>query len=69
MSLTFLSCDVRPFVVGTLTTNGVSALGGLQQTKATQPREYVFEGIGKGASNNVVVVAAAAPDPKIAELG
>ncbi len=57
------------YVVGTLTTNGVSALGGLQQTKATQPREYVFEGIGKGASNNVVVVAAAAPDPKLGELG
>lgn len=57
------------YVVGTLTTNGVSALGGLQQTRGTQPYEYVFEGVGKGASNNVVVVAAAAPNPKLAELG
>lgn len=57
------------YVVGTLTTNGVSALGGLQQTRGTQPYEYVFEGVGKGASNNVVVVAAAAPNPKLVELG
>ena len=56
------------YEVGSVTTNGVSAAGGLVQTTAgnTQPREYVLDGVGKGASNNVTVVAMAMPDGRLA---
>ena len=57
------------YVVGSVTTNGTSAIGALTPTVTTQPRQYVLSGVGKGASNNVTVVAMAAPDPRIAELG
>ena len=56
-------------VVGAVTTNGVSAIDGVIRTKDTQPYEFVLQGVGKGASNNVVVVASAMPDPKLAEYG
>ena len=54
------------YVVGSVTTNGVSAMGGLSRTKATMPYEFTLEGVGKGASNNVTVVARAEPDPRLA---
>ena len=57
------------YVVGSVTTNGVSAIDSLTPTITTQPRQYVLTGVGKGASNNVTVVAMAAPDPRIAEFG
>ena len=54
------------YVVGSVTTNGVSAMGDLARTKATMPYEFTLEGVGKGASNNVTVVARAEPDPRLA---
>lgn len=57
------------YVVGSVTTNGSSAIDSLTPTVTTQPRQYVLSGVGKGASNNVTVVAMAAPDPRIGELG
>ena len=57
------------YVVGSVTTNGSSAIDSLTPTVTTQPRQYVLSGVGKGASNNVTVVATAAPDPRIGELG
>ncbi len=56
------------YEISTVTTNGVSAAGNLVQTTAgnVQPREYVLDGVGKGVSNNVTVVAAAAPDSRLA---
>ena len=63
--------EVSPwYEVGTVTTNGISAAGNLVQTSPgnTQPRRYTLEGIGKGASNNVVVVATAVPDNRLATL-
>jgi len=63
--------EVSPwYEVGTVTTNGVSAAGNLVQTSVgnAQPRRYTLEGIGKGASNNVTVVATAAPDSRFATL-
>ena len=66
---TNITYQVSPwYEVGTVTTNGVSAAGNLVQTSAgnTQPRRYTLEGVGKGVSNNVVVVATAAPDSRLA---
>ena len=57
------------YVVGSVTTNGTSAMGALTPTVTTQPRQYVLSGVGKGASNNVTVVAMAALDPRIVDLG
>ena len=56
------------YEISTVTTNGVSAIGNLVQTTPgnVQPREYVLDGVGKGVSNNVTVVAAAAPDSRLA---
>ena len=56
------------YEIGSVTTNGLSAMGNLVQTTAgnVQPRMYTLEGIGKGVSNNVVVVAEAAPDGRLA---
>ena len=54
------------YVVGSVTTNGVSAMGDLARTKATMPYEFTLEGVGRGASNNVTVVARAEPDPRLA---
>ena len=56
------------YEIGSVTTNGVSAAAGLVKTTAgnTQPREYVLEGVGKGVSNNVTVIAAAIPDERLA---
>ncbi len=57
------------YVVGSVTTNGISAIDSLSPITTTQPRLYELTGVGKGASNNVTVIAKAAPDPRIAELG
>ena len=54
------------YVVGAVTTNGTSAMDLLTPTVTTQPRQYVLSGVGKGASNNVVVVATAGVDPRLA---
>lgn len=56
------------YEVSLVTTNAVSAMGNLAQTTPgnAQPREYVLEGVGKGVSNNVVVVAYAGPDSRLA---
>ena len=56
------------YEVNLVTTNAVSAMGNLVQTTPgnTQPRVYTLEGVGKGASNNVVVVAYAGPDSRLA---
>jgi len=55
------------YVVGSATTNGVSATGSLARTNAKQPYEYELSDVGRGASNNVVVVATAAPNPMFAD--
>lgn len=57
------------YVAGSVTTNGISAIDSLSPITTTQPRLYELTGVGKGASNNVTVIATAAPDPRIAELG
>ena len=54
------------YVLGSATANGASVMDLTRQTKTTMPYEFVLEGVGKGVSNNVVVVAAAAPDPRFA---
>ena len=54
------------YVLGSATANGTSLMDVAQRTKTTMPYEFTIDGIGKGASNNVVVVATAAPDPRFA---
>ena len=66
---TNITYKVSPwYEVNLVTTNAVSAMGNLSQTTPgnAQPREYVLDGVGKGASNNVVVVAYAGPDSRLA---
>ncbi|MBR4258653.1 MAG: hypothetical protein IKQ17_06460, partial [Kiritimatiellae bacterium] len=56
------------YEVNLVTTNAVSAMGNLVQATPgnAQPRRYTLEDVGKGASNNVVVVAYAGPDSRLA---